>query len=153
MGVTIFLITAVAVTAQASGTNGSPVAQAARRVKLVEVGHLELSKEEGSAITEHGKATGTYKAQVTAAFTIHPKSVTVFVRLSPGGGSITGTANANYKVVNGIGYFGGTFRLGRGTGKYRHASEVAGKPLSFSGTINRESLEVEVKLNNGELNL
>jgi hypothetical protein len=144
---------AIAVTAQASGRTGRSVAKAAKRVNLIEVAHLKLSKEEGSAIIEHGHATGTYNAPMTASFTTHPKSVTVVVTLHPRGGSITGTANANYKVVKGLGYFGGNFTVGRGTGKYRHVSEVNGKALGFSGIINRTTLEAEVKVNRGEINL
>jgi hypothetical protein len=153
MCIAVFLANSVVEGAQASERTGDQEARTAKRVKLVEVGHLELSKEEGSAITERGRATGTYNAPVTAAFTIHPKSVTVVVTLYPTGGSITGTAIANYKVANGIGYFGGYFKIGRGTGKYRHVSEVDGKPLGFSGTINRNSLKVEVKVNKGEINV
>lgn len=139
--------------ARAAGTTSGPAASAAGRVELVEVGHLTLSKEEGSAIVEHGKATGTYDAPITAAFTTHPKSVTVLVTLYPKGGSITGTADANYTVVKGIGYFGGNFTVEHGTGKYRHVSEVDGKTLGFSGTINRTTLEAEVKVNRGEIDL
>ena len=151
--VTALLVTAIAVTAQASGATRGPLATAANRVELNEVGHLTLSREEGSAILEHGKATGTYDAPMTAAFTTHPKSVTVVVTLHPQGGSITGTADANYEVVKGLGYFGGNFTIARGTGKYRHVSEVDGKALGFSGVINRTTLEAEVKVNRGEINL
>jgi hypothetical protein len=149
---TALVATAVGVTAQASGTTGSPVAKATNRVDLVEVGHLKLSKEEGSAISERGQARGTYDAPVTASFTMRPKSVTVVFAIYPRGGSITGTAYANYKIVNSLGYFGGTFTLGHGTGKYSHISEVDGKPLGFSGIINRNTFEVEVKAK-GEVNL
>lgn len=143
--------TGLAMTAQASGT-GDPVARAAKRVLFVENARLKLSGEEGTSITEHGKATGTYNAPVTATFRIRSKSVTASVTVYPHGGSITGTANASYKVVKNLGYFGGTFTLGRGTGKFSHASEVGGKALGFSGIINRETLEVEVKAK-GEANL
>jgi hypothetical protein len=147
-----FIAAVVGVPAQASGRTVSPTVKAANRVDLMEVGHLRLSKEEGSEISERGQASGTYDAPVTAAFTIHPKSVTVVFTIYPRGGSIKGTAYANYKIVDSLGYFGGTFTLGRGTGKYRHASEVDGKALGFSGIINRNTFEVEVKAK-GEINL
>jgi hypothetical protein len=140
-------------TAGAAGTESGPRARAAGRVALVEVGHLTLSKEEGSAIIEHGKATGTYDAPIAAAFTTHPKSVTVLVTIYPKGGSITGVADANYTVVKDIGYFGGSFTIEHGTGKYRHVSEVDGKALGFSGTINRTTFAAEVKVNRGEIDL
>ncbi len=146
------IIAAVGVTAQASGETGRPVAKAANRVDLVEIGHLNLSKEEGSEISERGRASGTYDAPVTAAFTMHPKSVTVVFTIYPRGGSIKGTAYANYEIVKSLGYFGGTFTLARGTGKYRHVSEVNGKALGFSGIINRNTFEVEVKAK-GEISL
>lgn len=143
---------AVGLTAQASGTTGHPIAKEAKKVHLVENARLTLTSEEGSALTERGQATGTYNAPVTATFTIHPKSVTAVVTIFPRGGSITGTAHANYVVKNSLGYFGGTFMLGRGTGKYRHVSEINGTPLGISGTINRYSFATEVKAH-GEANL
>jgi hypothetical protein len=136
---------AVTLTAQASGTTGPPVAKAAKTVDLVEKAHLKLIREEGATLTEHGQAVGTYNAPVTAIFTIHPKSVTALVTIFPRGGSITGTAHADYIVQNSVGYFGGTLTLGRGTGSFRHISEVNGKPLGISGTINRYSFAIEVK--------
>jgi hypothetical protein len=89
---------------------------------------------------------------MTAILTIHPKSVTAVVTIYPQGGSITGTANANYVVKNSVGYFGGTFTLGRATGKYKRLTEINGKPFGISGTINRYSFAMEVKAH-GEANL
>ncbi len=68
------------------------------------------------------------------------------------GGSLRGSAQANYKIVGKLAYFGGEFVLARGTGKFSHASEVDHKPLGFSGILNRETYETEVKAK-GELNL
>jgi hypothetical protein len=147
-----FAATCIGVSAQASPTTASPVAKAAKRVEFVEVARLKLSGEEGTSITERGRATGTYNAPITATFTIRSKSVTATVTVYPHGGSITGVAHTRYKVVKNLGYFGGTYTLGRGTGKYSHASEVNGKALAFSGIINRDTLEVEVKAK-GEANL
>ncbi len=129
-----------------------PTAMESKRVNLVETARLTLADEKGSALTERGQATGTYDAPVIAVFTIHPKSVTAVVTIYPKGGSITGTAHANYVVRNSLGYFGGSFALGRGTGKYRHLSEVNGKALGISGIINRYSFEIQVKAH-GEANL
>jgi hypothetical protein len=141
----------VGLTAQASGTTERATAKAARRVHLIESAHLKLIKEEGATLTERGQAVGTYNAPVTATFTIRPKSVTAIVTIYPKGGSITGTAHANYVVQNSVGYFGGTLTLGRGTGSFRHLSEVKGMPLGVSGTINRYSFAIEVKAH-GEAN-
>jgi hypothetical protein len=143
---------AAGASAQASGTTDSSVARAPSRVNLVEVGHLKLSKEDGSAIFESGRVSGTYAGPMTAAFTIRSSSVTVAFTIDLPGGTITGTAYANYKIVGPLGYFGGTFSLGRCTGKYQHASAIEGKILGFSGIINRNTFDVEVKAK-GEISL
>ncbi len=146
------LVSVVGLTAQASGGTGKPAAREARRVSLVETAHLKFTGEHGSALAERGRATGTYNAPVTVTLTLHPKSVTAVVTISPTGGSISGTANANYVVKGAYGYFGGTFTLRKGTGKYSHISEVNGKPLGISGVINRTSFAMEVKAH-GDVNL
>jgi hypothetical protein len=146
------VVTAIGLTAQASGGTGKPAAREAKRVSLVETAHLKFTAEHGAALAERGRATGTYNAPVTVTLTIHPKSVTAVVTIYPSGGSISGTAHANYIVKGAYGYFGGTFTLHRGTGKYSHISEINGKPLGISGTINRISFAMEVKAH-GEVNL
>lgn len=142
---------AIGIAPQAAGGT-EPAARAAKRVSLVETAHLKFTGEHGSALAERGQATGTYNAPVRVTLTIHPKSVTAAVTIYPSGGSISGTANANYVVKGSYGYFGGTFTLGRGTGRYSHISEVNGKPLGISGVINRLSFAMEVKAH-GEANL
>jgi hypothetical protein len=138
--------TAIATVTQATATADSP-AKSARTVYLVEKARLKLVSEKGSTVTERGLAYGTYNAPVTATFTIRPHSVTASVTIYPHGGSISGTAHADYKIVSNLGYFGGNFVLGHGTGKYRHAAELDHKPLGISGVINRASFETEVKAN------
>lgn len=128
--------------AQASPREARPIARAAKTIELVESARLELASEEGPSLSEKGRANGTYNAPVRATFTIHPKSVTALVTVYPHGGSITGSAQANYIVQKSTGYFGGTFTVTRGTGTYRHAS---GKALGFSGTINRYTFAATVK--------
>ncbi len=147
-----FTAATVGLAGQASGTIVEPVARAARRVSLVENAHLKLVSEHGATLTERGRATGTYNAPVTTILTIHPKSVTAVVTIYPSGGSITGVANANYVVKGSKGYFGGTFTLRHGTGKFRHISEINGKPLGISGIIDHYSFAMEVKAH-GEANL
>lgn len=135
----------------ASGTAGRRAATAkeARRVSLVENASLKFVSEDGAALAERGRATGTYNAPMTAILTIHPTYVTAVVTIFPRGGSITGTAQANYIVKSSTGYFGGTFTITKGTGAYRHAS---GKALGISGTVNRYSFALTVKAH-GELSL
>jgi len=148
----MLVATTAGLTAQASGGTAKPTAHAARRLSLVETAHLKFSSEHGAALNERGSATGTYNAPVTVSLTIHPKSVTAVVTIYPRGGSIRGTANANYVVKGVYGYFGGTFTLRGGTGKYSHISEVNGKPLGISGKIDRTNFAMEVKAH-GEANL
>ncbi|HEY2632443.1 MAG TPA: hypothetical protein VGI26_08710 [Solirubrobacteraceae bacterium] len=159
-GALALALAATGLAAQASGGTTrltragktAPIATAARRVSLVENAHLKFAAEHGSALSERGSATGTYDAPVAVTLTIHPKTVTATVTIYPSGGSITGYANANYTVKGSYGYFGGTMTVSHGTGKYRHISEVNGKPLGFSGKISHISFAMEVKAH-GEANL
>jgi hypothetical protein len=129
----------------ASGSAAGPAARTARTVHIQEHGRLKFTSERGATLIERGTAYGTYTAPMIVDLTIHSKSVSATVTIYPHGGTITGSANASYKIVKNLGYFGGTLNLGRGTGKYRHIVEVGHKPLGVSGVINRENFEVEVK--------
>jgi hypothetical protein len=142
---------AAAVATQAAGETREPAARAAKRVKFNEVAHLKYSHEKGTAIVESGNATGTYNAPLTAEFKLLAKSVSARVTISPHGGTITGTATAKFIAKGELDYFGGEFKFGHGTGKFRHISEIKGKPLGFSGVLNHETDEGEVKTN-GEAN-
>jgi len=137
----------VASASRGDGRAGAPVASAARRSYLNEKARLRFSSEHGSTLVERGYAYGTYDGAVVADLTIHSKSVDATVTLYPHGGSITGSADASYRVVKNLGYFGGTFNLGRGSGKFGHVAEVGHKPLGISGVINRYNFELEVKAN------
>jgi hypothetical protein len=136
-------INLVGLTAQAS--TGSVVARQARKVYLVENARLHVAhnNEYESTIGERGQATGTFNAPVTAALTLVPSHVTAIFTIYPHGGSISGTAHANYIVKDSIGYFGGTLTIMRGTGAYRHAS---GTNIGFSGTIDRQSFSMSIKV-------
>jgi hypothetical protein len=131
--------------ALAPGSSGSPTGRSARVVRLEEHGRLKIYSERGATLIERGTAYGTYTATMVADLTIRSKSVTAVVTIYPRGGSITGSANATYRIVKNLGYFGGTLSLGRGSGRYSHVAEVNHKPLGVSGIINRYTLEVEVK--------
>ena len=143
----LVLLTTLGIAGAPAIAKTTPAAKETRTVYIVEQARLKLTTEKGATITERGRATGTYHAPIVAVFTIKPKSVTAHVTIYPAGGSITGSANANYKIVDNLGYFGGTFRLGRGTGKYANVAEINHKPLGISGVINRNNFESEVKAN------
>ncbi len=125
------------ITADASSTNGHPVASAARRVDLAEVAKLTFHGEKGAAVVDYGEAKGTYNAPLKAEMTLHGTYVSAVVTISPKGGTITGTAHASFTALNALLYFGGTFTLGHGTGRFRHISEIKGKPLGISGVLIR----------------
>jgi hypothetical protein len=145
------LTAAIGMSARASTTNGRPVAKAARRVQLVETAKLKFHGEKGAAVVDYGEASGTYDAPLKAEMTLHGTYVSAVVTIYPHGGTIIGTAHADFKPVNEILYFGGTFKLSHGTGKFRNISEIKGKPLGISGTLNQNNDNGEVKAH-GEAN-
>jgi hypothetical protein len=145
----MLIASALGLSAQALGMADRAVAREAKTTYLVESSQLKFTGEEGSSLDEHGTATGTYDAPVSAKLTIHPTYVTAIVTIFPRGGSITGTAEANYIVQKSTGYFGGTLTVTNGTGTFRHAS---GKSLGISGTINRYTFAATVKAH-GEISL
>ncbi len=127
------------------GHDAADVGTAARTAYLTERARLRFASERGSTLVERGYAYGTYDAPIVADLTIRSKSVTAQVTIYPRGGTITGSADASYKIVRNLGYFGGSFYLGHGSGRYSHVAEAHHKPLGISGIINRENFEVEVK--------
>jgi hypothetical protein len=128
------LMTAAGLCAQSSGATSGIEAKAARTVSLVETGHLAFvpSMERGSAIGERGRATGTYDGSLEVYLTIHPHYATAVMTVYPRGGSITGSAHADYVVHGSVGSFQGTLDITHGTGTFKH---ISGK-LSFKGAIN-----------------
>lgn len=128
----------------ASGTTTAVRAKQARRIHLVENAGLRLTNNSETTLDERGHATGTFNAPVTARLNFSPNHVTAVFTIYPKGGSISGKAQARYVVKNGIGYYGGTLTITRGTGAYKHAS---GSNIGISGTINRLTFAVTVKVN------
>ena len=141
----------IGLSAQAPGRTVRPIARQAKRVYFVEVAKLKFHAERGATVIDTGNATGTYRAPLTAEMRLHPTYVSAVVTIKPHGGTITGTAHASFVAVKNLLYFGGQFTLGRGTGRFRHISEVNGKPLGFSGVLNQETHAGEVKAH-GEAN-
>jgi len=121
-----------------------PVAHAARTVYLREYGSLRLTKEGSETLYERGQATGTFRGTVVARLSLHAKSVDATFTIYPKGGAVTGQAHAAFVISGSTGYYGGSLKITKASGVYRHAK--AGK-VGVSGTINRQTFALTVKAN------
>jgi hypothetical protein len=130
--------------ALALANDGRATARQASRVYLTENAQLRLTNEGEATLNERGEAKGTFNAPVTSQLNLSPSHVTAVFTVYPKGGSISGKAQARFVVRNSIGYYGGTLTIIRGTGSYRRAS---GSSLGISGTINRLSFALTIKVN------
>ncbi|MGH2904005.1 MAG: hypothetical protein ACRDK7_10540 [Solirubrobacteraceae bacterium] len=123
---------------------GSPSAVTARTITLNESGHLRRTSHSGLKLNEKGSASGTIKGTIYIHLdVVSPNRVTAEVNIYPHGGSLTGTGSAAYHVDGGVANFSGTLKIDRGSGSYAGAH---GSGLSFSGTIQRLSGAVTVRL-------
>jgi hypothetical protein len=119
-------------------------AVAARTISLNENGHLRRTSSHGLKINEQGSATGTIEGTIYIHLElISQNRVRAEVNIYPHGGSLTGFSSASYRLNGGTASFSGTMSINRGTGSYAHAH---GSGLSFSGTIQRLSGAVTVRL-------
>jgi len=125
-----------------TAASGGPSARQAGRTHLVEKAALRLTSGEESTLYERGQAYGTFNAPLTASLNLSPGHVTAVFTIHPSGGSISGRASARFVVKGSTGYYGGTLKITRGTGRYRH---VSGSNIAISGTINRQSFALTVK--------
>jgi hypothetical protein len=133
---------ALACTAGASGST----AAAARTVTLNDTGHLHKTSQKGFNLYYSGQAGGT----IAGTIYLHIYLPTVNHRFTgslsvyPRGGSVTGNASGNYLNNGGTANFSGTLSVTHGTGSYAGAH---GSGISFSGTIQRISGTVVVRVN------
>jgi hypothetical protein len=128
------------------GTSSAAGARAiaARTISLNESGHLRRTSSSGLKLNEQGSASGTIDGKIYIHLdVVSPNRVTAEVNIYPNGGSLTGYGSASYRVNGGTASFSGTMSINRGTGSYAHAH---GSGLSFSGTIQRLSGSVSVRL-------
>jgi hypothetical protein len=128
----------------ASAASDAPVAHGSRSISLNETGRLHLTSHHGFTLNEQGTASGTISG--TIYIHLHVAStnhVTAEVSIYPKGGSLTGLASASYRPSGAVASFAGTMNISRGTGSYSHAS---GSGLSFSGTIERTTDAVTVRV-------
>jgi hypothetical protein len=137
------LVTAVG----AFATGGSAVssassAHAARTMSLNETGRLHLTSHHSFTLNEVGSASGTISGGISIRLRVASTNhVTAEITINPRGGSISGTASANYRPSGARASFAGTMSVTHGTGSYSHAH---GSGLSFSGTIQRSNDAITV---------
>jgi hypothetical protein len=121
-----------------------PAARAARTISLDESGQLHLTSKHGFTLNEQGPASGTVAGTIYVHLQIVSTSrVTAEVGISAHGGSISGDATASYHRGNATASFSGSLSIERGTGSY---GDARGSGLSFSGTIQRSSDAIAVRV-------
>ena len=120
----------------------SPTAFSARTIAFSETGSLHAVNRGGSAVTEEGKAKGTFSCSITVHLVIESaERVRATFTVKPKEGTVSGGGVARLDAEGGIGYFGGTLAITKGTGAFAHAS---GRNIGFSGSFNRETLSAVV---------
>jgi ABC-type glucose/galactose transport system permease subunit len=138
------VLTGVGASLFATASGAQPMARAARTIALNETGRLRLTSHRHLTLNEQGTASGTIRGTIYIHLKIvSTNRVTAEVNIYPSGGSLSGYATANYRVVGPTASFTGTMSITRGTGRYAHAH---GSGLSFSGTIQRSNDAVTVRL-------
>jgi hypothetical protein len=119
-------------------------AHSSRSISLNDSGRLHLTSHHGFTLNEQGAASGTVSGTIYLHLhVVSTNHVTAEVSIYPKGGSLTGAASASYSPSGAVASFSGTMNIVRGTGSYSHAS---GSGLSFSGTIQRSSDAVTVRV-------
>lgn len=132
---------ALAGTAGASG----PAASAAKTVTLNDTGRLHKTSSRGFNLYESGSASGTISGSVSMHLdVVSTNRVTAELTVRASGGSLTGTASGSYRNNGATASFSGSLSITHGTGKYSHAH---GSGISFSGTIQRTTGAVTVRVN------
>jgi hypothetical protein len=121
----------------------SPHASAARTLTLNDTASLHLQNKHGLVLKEAGNAKGSLAGPLYLQLDVtSTRSVTAQVQVYPTkGGSISGSAKANYRVAGSTATFSGTMTITKGSGTYSKAKASA---LSFSGTIQRSNDAVTV---------
>lgn len=136
---------AIGLAAPVSAAASAPrAAHAARTLTLNETGRLHLTSHHGFTLNEKGSASGTISGTIYIHLNVvSTNRVTAEVNIYPSGGSLTGRASASYHPSGAVATFAGTMSIARGSGPYAHAS---GSGLSFTGTIDRSSDAVSVRV-------
>jgi hypothetical protein len=128
----------------AAGALGS-TAGSARTITLNDTGHLSETSHKGFNLNYSGQATGSVAG--TIYLHLHVTSTNRFsaeMSVYPHGSSITGSASGSYRNNGATASFSGSLTVNHGTGSY---SGAHGSGISFSGTIERSSGDVTVRVN------
>lgn len=131
----------------AGGTTGAlgSTAHTARTTTLNDSGNLRKTGHKGLTLYESGPAHGTIPGTVSLSLdVVSTNRVTARLTVNASGGSMSGSASGGYSNKGATASFSGSLSVTTGTGKYRHAH---GSNISFSGTIQRSSGSVYVKVN------
>lgn len=128
----------------AESFGAAPSAHAARTISIDENGALRLVSKHGFTLNEQGTASGTIRGPIHVVLKIvSSSSVTAEVKISPSGGSISGSATASYHKGEKQASFSGSLTVNGGSGTYAHAH---GSGLSFKGTIASSNDAITVSL-------
>jgi hypothetical protein len=128
----------------APGASGS-TASAAKTITLNDSAHLHESSHRGFNLYESGQASGSIGGTVSLHLdVVSTNRVTAELTVHASGGTMSGSASGDYRNEGATATFSGTLSITHGTGKYSHAH---GSGISFSGTIQRESGAVTVRVN------
>jgi hypothetical protein len=131
--IAMFVAAVFVLTAPAHGAQTR--AGISRAIALSENAQLHLTSHRGFTLNEKGSASGTINGVIYIHLNVASVNrVTAEVNIYPSGGSLTGSASANYRPSGGVATFNGTMNITRGSGSFSHAR---GSGLSFSGTIQR----------------
>jgi hypothetical protein len=141
------LLAAATGTFALAGTAGAsaPAASAAKTITLNDTGRLHKTSSRGFNLYESGSASGSIGGSVSMHLdVVSTNRVTAELTVHASGGSLSGNASGAYRNNGATASFSGTLSITHGTGKYSHAH---GSGISFSGTIQRTTGAVTVRVN------
>jgi hypothetical protein len=123
-----------------AAARASARADIARTLSVTDNAHLHLVHSGGETLTEEGQATGTVPGKVRAYVEVGPTMVAKFT-IYASGGTISGEGSGKLKGRAEEPSFGGTMKVTRGTGRFRHVRGHGG----FYGTLNRATYKLLVQ--------
>lgn len=118
----------------AASASAAVTAHIARTFSVNDTGHLHLLKYSGSVMLEEGPAAGTLPGKARVRMIVGA-TVSATFTITVRGGSISGSGGATLHSSGRYSSFGGSLRVVRGTGRFRHA-RGGGK---LYGTLDRRT--------------